>query len=98
MTRLELISPRGSAGAAAVSALASLAPGLRELDVCLPCGASDTLLGLAELGRPGHGRLRRLTLWVDGRTCVHRSRARQLQVGPPRRVTAWLGRRGTRRS
>ncbi|EFJ47312.1 hypothetical protein VOLCADRAFT_117847, partial [Volvox carteri f. nagariensis] len=79
VTSLELILPRGTAGAAAVASLASLTD-LLELDVALPCGLSCCMMGLARLGRSSGGRLRRLTLWVDGRTCVNRENARQLQA------------------
>lgn len=77
VTQLELILPRGSAGSAAVGSLAAM-PRLRQLDVSLPCGLSEGMMGLAKLGRGG--RLQRLTLWVDSRTCVNRNRSRQLQV------------------
>ncbi|KAG2484602.1 hypothetical protein HYH03_016643 [Edaphochlamys debaryana] len=81
LTSLELILPRGPAGTAAVASLASMT-GLLHLDVCLPCGQSEAMLGLARLGPgpAGAGRLRHLTLWVDARTCVCRVRARQLQA------------------
>ncbi|GIL48933.1 hypothetical protein Vafri_5422 [Volvox africanus] len=79
VTSMELILPRGPAGANAVAALASM-PALRELDVSLPCGLSGCMLGLARLSRSSGGRLRRLTLWVDGRTCVNRTKAQQLQA------------------
>ncbi|GLI66930.1 hypothetical protein VaNZ11_010960, partial [Volvox africanus] len=79
VTSMELILPRGSAGANAVAALASM-PALMELDVSLPCGLSECILGLARLSRSSGGRLRRLTLWVDGRTCVNRTKAQQLQA------------------
>ncbi len=78
LTTLELIVPRGGAGVAAVGSLAGMGR-LRELDLALPCGLSEGMLGLARLGR--QGRLERLTLWVDSRTCVNRARTRQLQVG-----------------
>eukprot|EP00198_Chlamydomonas_reinhardtii_P011760 XP_001701097.1 predicted protein [Chlamydomonas reinhardtii] len=77
VTQLELILPRGSAGSAAVGSLAAM-PRLRQLDVSLPCGLSEGMMGLAKLGRGG--RLQRLTLWVDSRTCVNRNRSRQLQA------------------
>ncbi|GFR46097.1 hypothetical protein Agub_g7564 [Astrephomene gubernaculifera] len=84
VTSLELILPRGAAGYPAVAALARM-PCVRELDVALPCGLGECLMGLAALGRGlpgggGGGRLRRLTLWVDARTCVNRNQARQLQA------------------
>ncbi|GIL69088.1 hypothetical protein Vretifemale_82, partial [Volvox reticuliferus] len=79
VTSMELILPRGAAGANAVAALSSMRA-LRELDVSLPCGLSECMLGLARLGRSSGGRLRRLTLWVDGRTCVNRTKAQQLQA------------------
>lgn len=79
VTSLELILPRGTAGSGAVAALASL-PALSELDVSLPCGLSECMMGLAHLGRSSGSQLRRLTLWVDGRTCVNHKKARQLQV------------------
>ncbi|GLC45695.1 hypothetical protein PLESTF_000472200 [Pleodorina starrii] len=79
VTSLELILPRGSAGFPAVVALAAM-PALGELEVALPCGLSECMMGLARLGGSSGGRLRRLTLWVDGRTCVNRNRARQLQA------------------
>ncbi|KAG2425596.1 hypothetical protein HXX76_013639 [Chlamydomonas incerta] len=77
VSQLELILPRGSAGSAAVGSLAAM-PRLRQLDVSLPCGLSEGMMGLARLGRGG--RLQRLTLWVDSRTCVNRNRSRQLQA------------------
>ncbi|KXZ45603.1 hypothetical protein GPECTOR_53g96 [Gonium pectorale] len=91
VTSLQLIVPRGggaAAGAAiagggspAVTAMAGM-PYLKELDVCLPCGPSEWMMGLARLGgsRRTGGPLRRLTIWVDSRTCVNRVRAQQLQA------------------